>query len=620
MKIFKYEESKLVKIKESEDSDSKIINKEDVEDFLSQSQSKFTLPKHLQRGEIFFALLPLRADGGDNCKPHPVMVIEDFDLDYDKFAVNKKEKKKENNQPPNDTEKKQEQGEQKKLKESEDNKEENSPTLNPQAKDEEQEEKKEEEEKDYVCEKFNLSLPLLESFYDSFSKGEEPMVLVYSLTTTLIDSVCLGLDAQYKPIAPTIKFPLPYFAKDNLNKFGYIELFKNKELYNGPEKAFAPLLISKRTIFSEAGAVRGSRALLQGMDRLLFSRMLVNSDNWEGKSTDGLLEGNTKLQGKCLIEPLDFDNYGFRNNPLYKKEKITYTRSPLRTESGKEEEVTVTIPVIEELKRSIVFAKYRYLKDKDEYKDNLYKEDLFPCWPNDCWGELKEASSYDDYGNPDISSTNSMVEKSKYIREVKMYKPSEKIFNRYKELYKELFPSNKTYADIPEKKVEFVYDTTEIVKGKPKLKSSYVYFAEKRRPNRFSRMPSLLAWIPYDWQIEAQEEAEKLRKEEEEKKRREEEERKRREEEERKKKEEEERKRKEEEERRKREIKRTSDGKVIVNLKPKKQVIKVKNTPNTPKEEEPKDTLDTEVPMGEDKVKESKEYSFSELKDFLESF
>ena len=170
MKIFKYEESKLVKIKESEDSDSNIINKDDVEDFLSQSQSKFTLPKHLQRGEIFFALLPLRADGGDNCKPHPVMVIEDFDLDYDKFAVNKKEKKKENNQSPNDTEKKQEQGEQKKLKESEDNKEENSPTLNPQAKDEEQEEKKEEEEKDYVCEKFNLSLPLLKSFYDSFSK------------------------------------------------------------------------------------------------------------------------------------------------------------------------------------------------------------------------------------------------------------------------------------------------------------------------------------------------------------------------------------------------------------------------------------------------------------------
>ena len=608
MKIFKYEESKLVKIKESEDSDNNIINKDDVEDFLSQSQSKFTLPKHLQRGEIFYALLPLRADGGDSCKPHPVRVIEDFDLDYDKFAVNKKG----NNQSSNDKEKKQEQGEQKKLKESEDNKEENSPTLNLQAKDEEQEEKKEEEEKDYVCEKFNLSLPLLESFYDSFSKGEEPMVLVYSLTTTLIDSVCLGLDAQYKPIAPTIKFPLPYFAKDNLNKFGYIELFKNKELYNGPEKAFAPLLISKRTIFSEAGAVRGSRALLQGMDRLLFSRMLVNSDNWEGKSTDGLLEGNTKLQGKCLIEPLDFDNYGFRNNPLYKKEKITYTRSPLRTESGKEEEVTVTIPVIEELKRSIIFAKYRYLKEEEEYKDDLYKEDLFPCWPNDCWGELKEASSYDDYGNPDISSTNPMVEKSKYIREVKMYKPSEKIFNRYKELYKELFPSNKTYADIPEKRVEFVYDTTEIVKGKPKLKSSYVYFAEKRRPNRFPGMPSLFAWIPYDWQIEAQEEAEKLRKEEEERKRKEEEERKKREEEE--------RKRKEEEERRKREIKRTSDGKVIVNLKPKKQVIKVKNTPNTPKEEESKDTLDTEVPMGEDKVKESKEYSFSELKNFLESF
>ena len=613
MKIFKYEESKLVKIKESEDSDSKIINKDDVEDFLSQSQSKFTLPKHLQRGEIFFALLPLRADGGDNCKPHPVMVIEDFDLDYDKFAVNKKEKKKENNQSPNDTEKKQEQGEQKKLKESEDNKEENNPTLNPQAKDEEQEKKKEEEEKDYVCEKFNLSLPLLKSFYDSFSKGKEPMVLVYSLTTTLIDSVCLGLDAQYKPIAPTIKFPLPYFAKDNLKKFGYIELFKNKELYNGPEKAFAPLLISKRTIFSEAGAVRGSRALLQGMDRLLFSRMLVNSDNWEGKSTDGLLEGNTKLQGKCLIEPLDFDNYGFRNNPLYKKEKITYTRSPLRTESGKEEEVTVTIPVIEELKRSIVFAKYRYLKDKDEYKDNLYKEDLFPCWPNDCWGELKEASSYDDYGNPDISSTNPMVEKSKYIREVKMYKPSEKIFNRYKELYKELFPSNKTYADIHEKKVEFVSDTTEIVKGKPKLKSSYVYFAEKRRPNRFSGMPSLFAWIPYDWQIEAQEEAEKLRKEEEEKKHREEEE----------------------------ERNSGNNGekeKVKVFLKrapnsaqsPKKKVtVKVRTSPSDKEatsssvnsiNEEPKDNVVDTENEEINEVNESKEYSFSELKDFLESF
>ena len=455
-------------------------------------------------------------------------------------------------------------------------------------------------------------MPLLKSFYDSFSKGKEPMVLVYSLTTTLIDSVCLGLDAQYKPIAPTIKFPLPYFAKDNLKKFGYIELFKNKELYNGPEKAFAPLLISKRTIFSEAGAVRGSRALLQGMDRLLFSRMLVNSDNWEGKSTDGLLEGNTKLPGKCLIEPLDFDNYGFRNNPLYKKEKITYTRSPLRTESGKEEEVTVTIPVIEELKRSIIFAKYRYLKDKDEYKDDLYKEDLFPCWPNDCWGELKEASSYDDYGNPDISSTNSMVEKSKYIREVKMYKPSEKIFNRYKELYKELFPSNKTYADIPEKKVEFVSDTTEIVKGKPKLKSSYVYFAEKRRPNRFSGMPSLFAWIPYDWQIEAQEEAEKLRKEEEEKKRREEEER-----------------------------NSGNNGekeKVKVFLKrapnsaqsPKKKVtVKVRTSPSDKEatsssvnsiNEEPKDNVVDTENEEINEVNESKEYSFSELKDFLESF
>lgn len=613
MKIFKYKESELVKIKESGDSDSNIINNKDVEDFLSRSQEKFTLPEHLNRGEIFFALLPLRADGGGNCKPHPVMVIEDFDLDYDKFAVNKKEKKKEDSQSPNEEEKKQEQGEQKKLKESEYNKKENNPTPNPQAKDKKQEEeKKEEEEKDYVCQKFSLSLPLLKSFYDSFSKGKEPMVLVYSLTTTLIDSVCLGLDAQYKPIAPTIKFPLPYFAKDNLKKFGYIELFKNRELYNGPEKAFAPLLISKRTIFSEAG-VRDSRALLQSMDRLLFSRMLVNSDNWEGKSIDGVFEGNKKLLGKCLIEPLDFDNSGFRNNPLYKTEKITYTRSPLRTKSDKEEEVTVTIPIIEDLKRSIIFAKYLFLKEKAEYKDNLYKEDLFPCWPNDCWGELKEANSYDEYGNPDISSTNSMIEKSRYIREVKMYKPSERIYNRYKQLHKELFPSNKTYDDIPEKKVEFVSDTTEIINGKPKIKQSYVYSAEKRRPSRFNGMPSLLAWIPYDWQIEAQEEeAEKLRKEEEERKRKEEEERKKREEEE--------RKRKEEEERRKKEIKRTSDGKVIVNLKPKKQVIKVKNTPNTPKEEEPKDILDTEVPMEEDKVEESKEYSFSELRSFLESF
>lgn len=58
----------------------------------------------------------------------------------------------------------------------------------------------------------------------------------------------------------------------------------------------------------------------------------------------------------------------------------------------------------------------------------------------------------------------------------------------------------------------------------------------------------------------------------------------------------------------------------MVNLKPKKQVIKVKNMPSIPKEEKPKDTLDTEVSMGDNKVEESKEYSFSELKDFLESF
>ena len=132
-------------------------------------------------------------------------------------------------------------------------------------------------------------------------------------------------------------------------------------------------------------------------------------------------------------------------------------------------------------------------------------------------------------------------------------------------------------------------------------------------------MPSLLAWIPYDWQIEAQEEAEKLRKEEEERKRR------------------------EEEERRKREIKRTSDGKVIINLSNRvqssdkaqssnKPVVKVKKDPKEATSssvnsinEEPKDTVvDTDTENEEinevNEVNESKEYSFSELRSFLESF
>ena len=591
MKIFKYEESKLVKIMERDSSsktDNNGIKNKDVESFLKSKN--FVLPNKLNRGDIYFALLPYRYNGGKSCKPHPVMVIEDFGLNYNLFARDQNSNSK--SEPNLDTSQK-----------SNTNKtQENIKSIN-QGNIESKVEVKVEEDHDYVSDKFSVTLPKVPSFYESFSKGKEPMVLVYALTTTLIDSLCKGLDAQYKPIAPTNKFPLPFFKKDNLPEFGYVELFKSVETFNGLSKAFAPLLISKKTIFSNAGE-NNSRASLQSIDRFLFSRMIVDKNNWEGEDLNTVLKGRVNPLGRCLIEPMDFDNGGFKNNPSYtEKEKITYTRSPLRLKEGEPEEVTVTIPIIKDLQRSIFFAKYRKLF--------LDEEDLFPCWPDDCWGVIKEATKYDKEGNPDISSTNTRIDKSRYIRKVRNYKPPKYEFDFLQRIH--IIPSNKKYEDIEEKRVEFIYDSEELINNIPKLDFSYVYFAEKGRVCRFFGNPELQAWIPLEWEIEAKEE-------EEERKRREEEERKRREEEERKKREEEERKRKEEEERRKREIKRTSDGKVIVNLKPKKQVIKVKNTPNTPKEEEPKDTLDTEVPMGEDKVEESKEYSFLELKDFLESF
>ena len=101
-------------------------------------------------------------------------------------------------------------------------------------------------------------------------------------------------------------------------------------------------------------------------------------------------------------------------------------------------------------------------------------------------------------------------------------------------------------------------------------------------------------------------------------------------------------KKKEEEEKKskKNEIKRNSNGKVIINLSNRvqssdkaqssnKPVVKVKNYPKeatsppiNPSNEEPKDTvIDTDTENEEiNEVNESKEYSFSELKDFLESF
>ena len=380
-------------------------------------------------------------------------------------------------------------------------------------------------------------------------------------------------------------------------KFGYIELFKSIDLYNGTTKAFAPLLISKRTIFSNAGPYN-SKARLQSTDRLLFSRMIINKDDWEKERLDDVLKGRIEPVGKCLIEPMDFDNSGFRNDPKYEKETVTYVRNPLRIRKGEPEEVTVTIPIIKELQRSIIFAKYRKLM--------LKEKDLFPCWPDDLWGKIKEATKYDDYGNPDISSTNPIIEKSIYSRQIIFYKPSEEEFNAYKDAH--FIPSNKKYEDITEKKVEIISDTSTLVNGEPKIEQIYVFSAERGRECRFEHAPEIIAWIPLEWEKEARKEYEEFIKEE---MRREEEERKRKEEEEKK--------------RMKNEIKRDSNGKPIIH---KKRVIKVinspseKETPSLPINEEPKDTVvDTDTENEEiNEVNESKEYSLSELKSFLESF
>ena len=550
MKVFKYEESQLVKLGEANKQNNEVKNTE-VESFLKDRN--FVLPNKLDRGDIYWALTPYRYNEGKTCKPHPVMVIEDFGLNYDTFA--KKVEKK------------------------------NSET---------------EKEYEYIPEKFNVFFPKTPSFYDSFSRGEEPVVLVYVLTTTLIDSLCLGLDAQYKPIAPTSKFPLPFFKKDNLKEFGYIELFKDIETFNGITKAFAPLLISKRTIFANAGD-GGSKAYLQSMDRFLFSRMIVNKDNWEKEEVDEVLKGRIAPVGECLIEPKDFDNSGFWGNSEYEKETVTYVRSPLRIKKGEPEKVTVTIPVIKDLQRSIIFAKYR--------KKMLGEKDLFPCWPDDLWGELKESKVYDKEGNPDISSTNPIVEKSRYRRRVQYYKPEKPKFDSLQK--SNFIPADKKYEDLPEKKVEFIRDNLTVINGKPKLILSRVYSAEKGRENIFRNAPpNILAWIPITWEEEAREER-KRKAEEEERKRREEEENKPNEEE---------------------EINSGNNGekkkvKVFLKRAPNK-IVRVKNYPpkedtsSLPINEEPKDTVvDTDTENEEiNEVNESKEYSLSELKSFLESF
>ena len=550
MKVFKYEESQLVKLGEANKKNNEVENTE-VESFLKDRN--FVLPNKLDRGDIYWALTPYRYNEGKTCKPHPVMVIEDFGLNYDTFA--KKVEKK------------------------------NSET---------------EKEYEYIPEKFNVFFPKTPSFYDSFSRGEEPVVLVYVLTTTLIDSLCLGLDAQYKPIAPTSKFPLPFFKKDNLKEFGYIELFKDIETFNGITKAFAPLLISKRTIFANAGD-GGSKAYLQSMDRFLFSRMIVNKDNWEKEEVDEVLKGRIAPVGECLIEPKDFDNSGFWGNSEYEKETVTYVRSPLRIKKGEPEKVTVTIPVIKDLQRSIIFAKYR--------KKMLGEKDLFPCWPDDLWGELKESKVYDKEGNPDISSTNPIVEKSRYRRRVQYYKPEKPKFDSLQK--SNFIPADKKYEDLPEKKVEFIRDNLTVINGKPKLILSRVYSAEKGRENIFRNAPpNILAWIPITWEEEAREER-KRKAEEEERKRREEEENKPNEEE---------------------EINSGNNGekkkvKVFLKRAPNK-IVRVKNYPpkedtsSLPINEEPKDTVvDTDTENEEiNEVNESKEYSLSELKSFLESF
>ena len=165
-----------------------------------------------------------------------------------------------------------------------------------------------------------------------------------------------------------------------------------------------------------------------------------------------------------------------------------------------------------------------------------------------------------------------------------------------------------------------MYDRQTRVNGKPKLIHSRVYSAEEGRECIFEgKEPNIYPWLPESWDEEAKKELER--------------------------KEEEERRRKEEEEKKskKNEIKRDSNGKVIINLSnrahssdkaqsPKKKVIvKVRNSPSDEEatspqvnsiNEEPKDTVvDTDTENEEiNEVNESKEYSLSELKSFLESF
>lgn len=609
MKVFKYKESNLVKLKEDEQKNSKIIAGKDVESFLASKSkfiNKFILPNKLDRGDIYYALLPLRRDGGQSCKAHPVMVIEDFGLNYDLFAKREEIKKSETkSQGKEDVNNKKEDSVLKEnntsLQKEEDNHDEkNNPKL--------EKKPKEKKEYKYSIEKFNFYFPRGTSidFFNLFSKGKEPMVLVYVLTTTLIDSLCLGLDAQYKPIAPTSKFPLPFFKKDNLKKFGYIELFKDVETVNGITTAFAPLLIPKRIIFSNAGP-DGSKARLQSTDRLLFSRMIINKDDWEKEGLDDVLKGRIEPVGKCLIEPMDFDNSGFKYDSSYQKETVTYVRNPLRIMKGEPEEVTVTIPIIKDLQRSIIFAKYR--------KIMLGEKDLFPCWPDNLWGELKESKVYDKEGNPVISSTNPIVEKSRYLRIVKFDKPKEEIFNDYKKQH--YIPSNKKYEELSDKKIEFIYDRQTRVNGKPKLIHSRVYSAEEGRECIFEeKEPNIYPWLPESWDEEAKKELE--RKEEEERQRKEEEEK-------RKPNEEEEQKPNEEAE-----INSENNGekkkvKVFLKRAPNK-VVRVKNyppkedTPSLPSNEEPKDTVVDTENEEINEVNESKEYSFSELRSFLESF
>ena len=593
MKVFKYKESNLVKLKEDEQKNSKIIAGKDVESFLagkSKFINKFILPNKLDRGDIYFALLPLRRDGGQSCKPHPVMVIEDFGLNYDLFAKREEiEKSETKSQGKEDVNNKKEDSV---LKENNTSlqKEEDNPK--PEKKTEEKKEYK------YSIEKFNFYFPRGTSidFFDLFSKGKEPMVLVYALTTTLIDSLCLGLDAQYKPIAPTSKFPLPFFKKDNLKEFGYIELFKDIETVNGITTAFAPLLIPKRIIFSNAGA-DGYKARLQSTDRLLFSRMIINKDDWEKEKLDDVLKGRIEPVGKCLIEPMDFDNSGFKYDNSYQKETVTYVRNPLRIMKGEPEEVTVTIPIIKDLQRSIIFAKYR--------KIMLGEKDLFPCWPDNLWGELKESKVYDKEGNPNISSTNPIVEKSRYLRIVKFDKPKEEVFNDYKKQH--YIPSDKEYKEISNKKIEFIYDRQTRVNGKPKLIHSRVYSAEEGRECIFEgKEPNIYPWLPESWDDEAKKE---LEREEEEK-----------------------RKHKEEEERNNGNNGEKEKVKVFLKRAPnsvqspkKKVTVKVRDkeaTPSSvnPSNEEPKDTVTDTENEEINEVNESKEYSFSELRSFLESF